>query len=209
MVPSLRCLAKRPTQRGSAALEVLLLIVILVLPLWMMLVNMGYNGVRYRHGQAALRLGAFQYVAGLTRTTDDSARTQAQSTASGIYFPGESDAMTLSINGASADSAAVGNAPGSPGTSDGDQGFLGSVSQRKVIDIAVVRNPPYADLFPRQALQGRLILASNTWTYCEMKDDQSGLATVFDALSFVGKGLWLFGGCGGGSRSGCASDLCG
>ena len=60
-----RQLKSNRNQAGSAALEAMLLIPIIAVILTL-LVNMGYNGVRHRKAQAALRLGAFEFVDGLT-----------------------------------------------------------------------------------------------------------------------------------------------
>jgi hypothetical protein len=76
---------------------------------------------------------------------------------------------------------------------------------------AVKRTPPYANIFPDDILRGRYIVSSNTWTYCEMNDEDFGGPNM-DAIrtgAAIGKGvLWLFGGCGGDTFDLCGTDEC-
>jgi hypothetical protein len=173
------------SQRGSAALEVLLLIPFIVL-IWMLLVNMGYNGFRHRSAQSALRLGAFEFVSGLSTMNRQKSSQAAENSVNEIYFKNEDKAATLSFSGQN----------GVPSQVQDNDGILANASSRETVAISVKRKPPYADLFPNTPLQGALIVASNTWTYCEMKDKDEGIAGLKE-LNLLGKyGLWLFGGCG-------------
>jgi hypothetical protein len=187
-------------QSGGAALEAMLLIP-LILTILIMLVNMGYNGVRHRKTQSALRLGAFEYVDGLARTDKVKSKQQAQASVSQKMFPGESEPLTLSVSGKS-------NAPGV--TLPEDNGILANMSFRQVVGISAKRDPPY-DIFPPTPLTGTLIVASNTFTFCEMKDEDfdSVGQDALDGLVLVGNvALWLFGGCGGSAFDFSCDDRC-
>lgn len=197
-------LSRRHGQPGSAALEVLLIFPFIVL-IWMLIVNMGYNGMRHRMAQAGLRLGAFQFVAGTSTMNRDEAAKAAESAVNQAMFPGEDKAAKLSFSGQSGVSGEANQELA--GVKD-DEGLLSKASSRVTVSIAVTRDPPYGDLFPRTEIQGRYIVASNTWTYCEMKDKDSKLK-VFDILDGIGKyGLWLFGGCGGKAFDFSCDDRC-
>lgn len=178
-------------QNGSAALEVLLLIPFILL-IWMLLVNMGYNGVRHRMTQAALRIAAFQFVAGMSEMNRQQAEQAAASTANQNMFPGEGSPATFSFSKKSVD-------PGVAASTSSSEtgGLLAKASSRETVGISVSRTPPYGDVFPRTPLKGGLIVASNTWTYCEMKDDDLGVPVMSQIEKTAKFGLWLFGGCGG------------
>jgi Flp pilus assembly protein TadG len=181
-----RQLKSNRKQAGSAALEAMLLIPIIAVILTL-LVNMGYNGVRHRKAQAALRLGAFEFVDGLTTTTRDKAQQAAQGSVSNKMFNGESNPLTLAVSGS--------NNP--PAGMPDDKGILGNISFRQTVSVTVTRDPPY-DILPATPINGSLTLSANTFTYCEMQDeDFGGASTAMGGFSLVsGYALWLFGGCG-------------
>jgi hypothetical protein len=188
-------------QRGHAAFEVMLLLPTILLIL-VLLINMGYNGVRHRKAQAGLRLGAFSYIDGLARTDKNKARQQAQAKVNQDQFPGEQKALTLSTSEQK-------NAPTDPALPPND-GILGSASYRVSVGASVTRDPPYG-MFDPSPIKGHLILAANTFTFCEMKDDDfdSAAMNALDALAIVGDyGLWLFGGCGGKAWGFKCEDKC-
>jgi len=197
-------------QRGSAALEVLLLIPFILL-IYMLLFNMGYNADRHRKVQAALRLGAFQYVSDLTTMNAVQAKDSAQAIVNDQIFPGEpQDTARLDFSGSAHQQTGCSDNPPDPPCFDDDQGFLGNVSSRITLQAAVKRTPPYANIFPDSALTGTYIVSSNTWTYCEMNDedfDGPGMNAIRTG-AVIGEGvLWLFGGCGGDTFS-CGDDEC-
>jgi hypothetical protein len=122
----------------------------------------------------------------------------AESTVNQIFFTGEDKAATLTFSGQN----------GVPSQIQDNDGILANASSRETVAISVKRTPPYADLFPNTPLRGGLIVASNTWTYCEMKDKDQGIAGL-KQLNLLGKyGLWLFGGCGGKTYDFSCDDRC-
>jgi hypothetical protein len=195
MKRSIRSIIIDRRERGSAAFEVLLLIPFILL-IWMLLTNMSYSGIRHIRTGAAMNLAAFTFVAGLTTTDRDGAREAAQSLVNQALFPGGGDPVTVTASGQD----------DLPDDFPSDLGFLGAVSSREVVEVSVERSPPYADVFERVPLRDRLIVAANTWTYCEMKDEDfsdSAQAQALNGLNLVGDYvLWLFGGCGGGEDFG-------
>ena len=60
------------------------------------------------------------------------------------------------------------------------------------------------------SLRGGLIVSSNTWTFCEMKDNENGAGMQgLETLNLVGDyALWLFGGCGGDALQFSCKDEC-
>ena len=187
-------------QRGSAALEVLLLLPFILL-IWLLLVDMSYNGVRRIKSQTGLHLAAFQYVDALATSNRAAAQKTAEAAVNQSAFPGEQKPATLFVSGEG----------GNSGGFKDDQGLLGSASSREVIRLSVARTPPYGDVLPRTPIDDRLVVASNTWTYCEMKDkDFKGVqSAALEGLDLVGNyALWLFGGCGGDTLSFSCKDRC-
>ena len=174
--------------RGSAALEVLLLIPFIVL-IWALLFNMGYNADRKRQTQAALRLGAYQYVTNLTTMDQQQSENSAEATVNQQIFPGETNAADLYFS----------DSKQKPAGFNDNQGLLGKVSSRITMGVDVNRSAPYPAYSTNSDLHGGYIVSSNTWTFCEMKDNENGTAMKgLEGLNLVGDyGLWLFGGCGG------------
>ena len=157
---------------GSAALEVLLLIPFILL-IFMLLLNMGYNSERKRKALAALRLGGFTYVSGLTTMNAQQAESAAESLVNSEFFRGESNAADLYFSTSK-------NKP--QGFAD-DNNLLGDASSRVNLGVNVKRNPPFVDLVDRSDITGTFTVSSNTWTFCEMKDDDfAGGLGVLDGL---------------------------
>lgn len=196
-------------QRGSAALEVLLLIPFILL-IYVLLFNMAYNADRHRKMQAALRLGAFQYVSDLTTMNSQQAASSAVSIVNAEIFRDESNAASLTFSGSAHQQASCSDNPPDPPCFDDDQGLLGNVSSRITVRAAIKRTPPYANIFPNSDLIGSYIVSSNTWTYCEMKDEDFGgadMGFIREGVAIGTRVLWLFGGCGGDTFS-CGTDEC-
>jgi hypothetical protein len=181
-------------QHGSAALEVLMLLPFILL-IFMLMFNMGYNAERKRSTQAALRLGGFSYVSGLATMNAQQSEQSAEGIVNQQLFPGETNAADLYFS----------TSKDKPAGFNDDQGLLGDVSSRITLGVDVTRSAPYPDLVNNNKLQSKFIVSSNTWTYCEMKDDDfGGGLDVLSGLDLVGGyALWLFGGCGGGTFKGC------
>lgn len=186
-------------QRGSAALEVLMLLPFILL-IFMLLFNMGYNSERKRMAQAALRIGGYQYVSGLATMDGQQSESAAEGTVNGQLFPGETNAADLYFS----------TSAQKPANLQDDQGILGDVSSRITLGVNVTRSAPYPSLVNDSDLTAQFIVSSNTWTYCEMKDDDfGGGLDVLNGLDLVGDyALWLFGGCGGSTYDLSCSDEC-
>ena len=194
--------ARHSCQRGSAAFEVLLLMPFILL-IWMLLANMSYSGIRHIKTGAAMNLSAFRFVSGLATMDSEGARKSAETAVNQLLFPAEQNVATVTVSGENS----------VPGGFKDDMGLLGSASSRQTVDVSVARSPPYADLFKRTPIGDRLIVAANTWTFCEMKDDNfssTPQASVLNGMNLVGDyALWLFGGCGGDVFDFSCKDRCG
>ena len=191
-------IAKR--ESGSAALEVLLLLPFILL-IFMLLLNMGYNSERKRKTLAALRLGGFTYVDNLAKMNAQQAESAAESLVNGQIFKGESNAANLYFS----------TSKNKPSGFNDDQNLLGKASSRITLGVDVKRNPPYVDLVNRSDIKATYIVSTNTWTFCEMKDDDFAGAQnkIMEGLNLVGDyGLWLFGGCGGAAFNFKCEDNC-
>jgi hypothetical protein len=188
-----------------------LLLIPFILLIYMLLFNMGYNADRHRKVQAALRLGAFQYVSGLTTMNRVQAASSAVSIVQAEVFRNESNTVRLDFSGSAHQQPQCSDNPPDPPCFDDDQGFLGNVSSRITVRAAVKRTAPYANIFPNSDLRGSYIVSSNTWTYCEMNDEEfdgPGMGAIRTGAA-IGKGvLWLFGGCGGDTFDLCGTDEC-
>lgn len=189
-------------QSGSAALEAMMLIPLIVVIL-MLIINMGYNGIRHRKTQNALRLGAFEYVDGLATTDKANALSQAKGSIKQKVFDGETDPLSIGASGQNQDPTV---------TLPDNDGILADVSHRQAMAVTVKRAPPY-DILPATPIKASLIVAANTFTYCEMKDedfDSVGQDAMDGFMLFGDYALWLFGGCGGGTDAiARCSDRCG
>jgi hypothetical protein len=180
-----------------------LLLMPFILLIWMLLTNMSYSGIRHIRTGAAMNLAAFSFVSGLARSDREGARKAAEAAVNQALFQGEQNAATVAVSGQE----------GTPPDFQGQDefGLLGNASSREVVRVTVTRDPPYADLFERVPLNSQLIVAANTWTYCEMKDEDfaGAQATVLRGLNLVGDyALWLFGGCGGDTYDFSCEDRC-
>lgn len=186
-------------QQGSAALEVLLLLPFILL-IFMLLFIMGYNAERKRMTQAALRLGGYQYVDGLATKNGQQSEQAAEGLVNSSIFPGETGAADLFFS----------TSTQKPADFQDDQGLLGDVSSRITVGVDVTRTAPFPDFVDNTAIRATLIVSSNTWTYCEMKDDDfSGGLDILNGLNLVGDyALWLFGGCGGDTYDFSCDDEC-
>jgi hypothetical protein len=194
----LRHVEKR--QSGSAALETLLITALVILPLWMLMFNMGYNGVRTRDAQNAIRLGAFLYIDGLAASDREDARKGAELAVENAIFKGETDPVKLAVTG-------TGSTPKDmPNLDSSVSGLFSQISFRQGVSISVSRTPPY-DVFPSTPLQGSFIVSANTFTYCEMQDkdfNSGALGELARLASFLGNAaLWLFGGYPGDGKDKC------
>jgi hypothetical protein len=166
--------------------------VFLVLPVWILLVNIGYGAIRQAETQTALRLGSALYIDGLALKNRSQALSSAQTGVNDSVFDGDS-AATLTAND-------QGSAPG--GISGLVGNLLASASFRQKVEATVTRTPPY-DVFPSTPIATSMIVSSNTYTFCEMKDKDfsGGDMNVINAIQIFGDaGLWLFGGVPGGDR---------
>lgn len=179
--------------------------------IWMLIVNMGYNGFRHRMAQAALRMAAFDFVASISLKNRQEAAKDTESRVNQLMFPDETGAAKFTF----ASSHGISGEESNKAAQElkDDQGLLSKASSRESVAISLTRNPPYADLFPRTSIGRTYIVASNTWTYCELKDKDgsfsSGGVDVFNAMNDIGKyGLWLFGGCGGKAFDLSCEDRC-
>lgn len=189
-------------QKGNAALEVMMLLPI-VLVILMLLIDMGYNGVRYRHAQAGLRLGAFAYIDGLSSGMNkNTALQKAQASVSQKLFPGESTPVKLGA------SAPVGPSGPLKLVYELTKSIFPKAIFRQKVDISVTREPIYSSVtlrgetteFRAIAIPGSRILATNTFTFCEMKGkgNYGGIMKALNAMNFRGFSiLSLFGFCDG------------
>lgn len=184
---------------GSAAIEVVLLVAVFILPVYVLLFNMGYNGIRMRETRDALRLGAYLFVDGLATGSREPAQESAEKTVNSEIFAEEENPATLTTS-------VTGHLPETDPENDfGNLGVLrdlfSNLSFWQTVEVSVTREPPFGG-FGDTPLRGSIIVGASTFTYCEMHNDDlisgylgQGLGGISRVISFLGKSaLWLFGG---------------
>ena len=173
-------------------MEVLLLFPFVLL-LFVLLTNVGYGGSLHRQTQAAMQVTAFEYTQNVAEMNSAAARASVESLVNNAQFSGEENPAAVSVRSG-----------GAQGLDSVILQFLGSISSRQTVSLQVERAPPF-EIFPATPINKRLIVTSNTWTYCEMKDKafegSSAGAEIGRLAIAAGKtALWLFGGDPGRDR---------
>ncbi len=174
------------TERGSAALEALMLVVFLIIPLWMLLFNMGYAGMRLTDAQTATRLAAYealkQQTAGkaVSGQQDDIANS-----VEGQVFPTESNVVDVDIVGSSVSSEL--------GPDNNDMlgilsGVMGSLSGNTTVNASISRESPF-QRFTDSDIKVALTTGGTPYTYCEMDNAAFNPFTATDDQPNVGLGI--------------------
>ncbi|MFK7976731.1 MAG: hypothetical protein AB8C02_11370 [Halioglobus sp.] len=188
-----------PKQRGSAAIETLLLVVVLIIPMWWLLFNMGYAGIRSQKTQVSSRITAYEVLARTTKGEDVSnKKNEIAGIASDAMFPNEPDVVTLALYDKP---GSTDPAQGNPGLSSLLGGVISSMSGNREIEVSVKRTSPN-QLFPDSDVEVPLVISGTPFTYCESKHrdfdilgSQNVSLGVLSALSFAGSILMApFGG---------------
>ena len=159
-------LAKR--QRGSAAIEALLIMALFIIPLWMLLINVSYMGLQTQRAQIATSLAAYQVVADVT----------AGDSPDGTSIKNKVEPLVFGASGNGLDKVEVveKSSSGSGASADtGDlAGILGSLSGHREVTATVTRTPPY-DIFPASNMVVKRTVGGTPYTYCENGGDLSKL----------------------------------
>jgi hypothetical protein len=155
----------------------LFLVVILVLPIWVLLFNMGYAGARLRNAQTAARLSAYEVLERRTAGDEVSgASTGIADSVAGRVFPGETNPVQLSIT----DGNFLNDAnSGSGGALDYLSGMLASLSGNMTVEVTVDRKSPFEE-FANSEVSVPLTTGGTPLTYCEMDN------TEFDPFAAEG-----------------------
>ena len=191
-------------QAGSAALESLMLLVFLIIPLWGLIFTMGYLGVRVQQTHEALSLSTYTFLLEREAGTDNPA-SSAQGTVSGSVFPGETSPLQVHVNDTEANAVADQMPEGELQTL---QKLMGSVSGRSNIAVSVTREDPIGD-FDTNPIRRAMVIGGATGTYCQMQDESLNPFAAGDVggaamalVSVAGRGsdyiLAPFGGLSGG-----------
>lgn len=191
----------RQPQRGSAALESLMLLVFLIIPLWGLIFTMGYLGIRVQKTHEALSLSTYMFLLEREAGTDNPA-SSAQSTVSGSVFAGETNPLQVNVN----DQEAQAVADEVRGDEDLStlQNLMGSLSGRSNIAVSVTRQDPIGN-FDTSPIRRAMVIGGPTGTFCQMQDESlnpfeagdisSGVTTL---VRLLGRGssyiLFPFGG---------------
>lgn len=157
---------QRESQRGNAALESLMLLVFLIIPLWGLIFTMGYLGIRVQKTHEALSLSTYMFLLEREAGTDNPA-SSAQSTVSGSVFEGETNPLQVNVNDQEAQAVADQVPQDELRTL---QNLMGSVSGRSNIAVTVTRKDPIGD-FETSPIRRAMIIGGATGTYCQMQDE--------------------------------------
>ncbi len=171
-------IATRQRQRGSAALETLMLFVFLIVPIWMLLFTMGYAGIRLQAAQVTTRLAGHEVMK--KKTKGENVQGDAQSLANQVgsqVFPAEENAVSLNVTNISVTSEI---SSGNDDLISFMGGLISGLSGNSRLEVSVSRKAPYG-LFEASDITVPLTIGGTAYTYCEMKN------TDFDP--FAGEGI--------------------
>ena len=153
-------------QRGNAALEALMLLIFLIIPLWGLSFTMGYFGLRVQQTQEALTLSTYRYV--IEREAGASnPGANAQSTVAGEVFPNETDPLTVNVANEAATAATQAEIDADTTSTLGD--LMGGLSGRSSISVTVTRSDPLGQ-FADGNLQRGIVVGGSALTYCEVEN---------------------------------------
>jgi hypothetical protein len=157
---------KPRAQRGNAALEALMLLVFLIIPLWGLSFTMGYLGVRAQKTQESLTLATYHYVvereAGANNPGANSqALTEEQ------VFPGETDALVVNIDN---QEASLVTSEISAEDRAALLRYMGNVSGRSSIAVSVSRSDPMGQFSDGHIDQG-IVVGGAAMTFCDVEDE--------------------------------------
>lgn len=174
------------SQRGSAALEALLLVVFLIVPMWMLLFNMGYAGARLTDAQDASRLAAYEVLA--RQTAGDNVIGQEDTIADPIensVFTAQDNVMGLVIT-----ESDIANELGADndGLLDILGGVMGALSGNTKVTVTVARTSPF-ELFENSAITVPLVTGGTPYTYCEMDNAVFNPFTATEDEVNIGLGI--------------------
>ena len=134
-------IAIRQRQRGSAALETLMLFVFLIVPIWMLLFTMGYAGIRLQAAQVTTRLAGHEVMK--KKTKGENVQGDAQSLANQVgsqVFPAEENAVSLNVTDISVTSEI---SSGNDDLMSFMGGLISGLSGNSRLEVSVSRKAPY------------------------------------------------------------------
>lgn len=172
--------------RGSAALEALMLVVFLIVPMWMLLFNMGYGGARLTDAQSAARLAAYEVLK--RQTAGDNAIGQEDNIAGAIegqVFPDQADVMDIEIEESSITDELGAENDGLLGVLDG---VIGALSGNMEVSVSVTRTSPF-ELFEDSSIEVALETGGTPYTYCEMDNAVFNPFTATEDEVNIGLGI--------------------
>ena len=170
----------RQPQRGSAALESLMLLVFLIIPLWGLIFTMGYLGIRVQKTHEALSLSTYMFLLEREAGTDNPA-SSAQSTVSGSVFAGETNPLQVNVNDQEAQAVADQVPHEDLRTL---QNLMGSISGRSNIAVSVTRQDPIGN-FDTSPIRRAMVIGGATGTFCQMEDESLNPFEAGDIASGV------------------------
>jgi hypothetical protein len=142
-----------------------MLVVFLVVPIWILLFNMGYAGARLQDAQSVARLATFETLA--IETTGEDAATQSNEIADRVrerMFPKEQSGVEVSIY-----QPGVGDAMGgeNEGFLDLLGGMVGALSGNTEVTVTVARKSPFQE-FADTPITVPIVVSGTPYTYCEL-----------------------------------------
>lgn len=176
----------RIKESGSAALEALMLVVFLIIPLWVLLFNMGYAGMRLSDAQTATRLAAYEVLREQTKGQSVNAQQDAiAGSVEGKVFPGETNVVSLSVSSLSASSEL---GPDNSNMLGILSGVMGALSGNTKVSASISRNSPFGE-FANSDIDVALTTGGTPYTFCEMDNAAFNPFTATADQPNVGLGI--------------------
>ena len=167
------------SQRGSAALEALLILTFFIVPLWMLMFNAGYLGLKMQRAQIATSLAAYsvmdEVMAGNANPTVNTDRIRDR--VGDIAFPGNPSTLK----------AVKDNPDPSTGPGNGDLGggvfesIMSAATGNRAVTVTVARRSPYR-MFNPSDVKIRREVGGTPYVYCEQGGDLTKLGLGADSI---------------------------
>ena len=163
-------------QRGSAALEALMILTFFIVPLWMLMFNAGYLGLRMQRAQMATSLAAYgvqdEVMAGNTNFTDG-----VRASVGGALFPGNPGTLKQVKDNPDPKSAPSSDQLGGGVFSQ----IMASATGHREVTATVARRSPYR-MFTPSDVKIRRTVGGTPYVYCEQGGDLTKLGLSADSI---------------------------
>mgnify|MGYP001823794241 CR=1 FL=1 len=168
-------------QRGSAALEALMILTFFIVPLWMLMFNAGYLGLRMQRAQMATSLAAYgvqdEVMAGNTNFTDG-----VRASVGSAVFPGNPGTLKQVKDDPDPQSAPRDDQLGRDKFPDDIfSKIMAAATGHREVTVTVARRSPYR-MFTPSDVKIRRTVGGTPYVYCEQGGDLTKLGLSADSI---------------------------